>query len=111
MKRGNNMEPVQVILVGYVPYKFNDAEGKEVKGCTCWFLEQTAQYDDYGQGFIPKKVTLPYDYKDQLQGIKFPYLAEPVLATRFTSKGAKTVVSEFKLAVPVQFVIDKVTNK
>lgn len=102
------MEPLKVTLLGYGTYSFKDDNGKQVQGTTVHFLEQTPQNDEYGFGFIPRKVTMPYEFQNNLKGIAFPYSAEPVMVTRFTSKGAKAVIEDFVLDSPVKIVSDKI---
>lgn len=100
------MKPIQVTILGYNSYKFEDDKGKEVSGTAVHFVEQTPQNDDYGHGFVPRKATMPYEFQDELRGIKFPYLAEPQLVTRFGAKGAKAVIEDFDLISPAKFVIE-----
>lgn len=105
------MENLKINVLGYVPYSFKDKEtGNLVSGLSVWFTEEKAQNDDYGVGFIPRKITMPYEYKNILQGISFPYSAEPKFSTRFTSKGPKTEISELDFKDPIKFIIDKINK-
>ena len=102
---------LKLILLGYVPYSFDDKDGKKVSGCSVWFLEEKPQNDEYGQGFIPKKANMPYEFKNELAGVKFPYLASPQLTTRFTSKGAKAVIGGFDLMKPIDLILSDLNKK
>lgn len=103
--------PITVTLLGYTPYSFKNEDGEKVQGCTVWFIEEKPQNDEYGYGFIPRKATMPHDFKEELAGLKFPYTAEPELVTRFTSRGAKAVIENFHVKNPVEFKIQTPINK
>lgn len=86
-----------VTVLGVQPYKFNDDKtGREVSGCSVYFIEQNAQNDEYGVGFVPKKASLPHEAFQYLKTFQFPQDCEPVMETFFTSRGAKIKITDFK---------------
>lgn len=88
---------LKVTVLGVQPYKFNDDKtGREVSGCSVYFIEQKPQNDDFGVGYLPKKASLPYEAYGFLKTFQFPQEAEPVMETSFTSKGARIKITDFK---------------
>lgn len=94
----------QVIILGYSTYSFEDEKTKRlIEGTTVHIISTTHQNDEYGVGYLPKRVTMPKDFSEYLEGLSFPHVAEPVMVHQFTSKGPKAIVKSFQIKQPLQF--------
>jgi hypothetical protein len=103
-----DLEELKLFVLGYTPYKFKDKDSEKIiSGISVWFIEEKAQFDDYGVGFLPRKVTMPYAFKDKLEKLTYPFQADPVMATRFTAKGAIAVMTDLNFICGVKFGLDK----
>lgn len=96
------MELEQVKILSVSRYSFEDEKTKrKVEGCSVWFTESKETHGDDMHGYPPKKVTLPFDAYGKFATLNFPHSAVPILESRFTQKGVKTEVTDFKLVKPV----------
>lgn len=88
---------VVVNILGVQPYSFTDEKtGREIKGCSVYFHEEKEQNNEFGVGFIPRKASLPLEMYANISKFNFPCKANPVMETQFTSRGAKTKITDFK---------------
>lgn len=86
---------VKLEAVSY--YDFTDRDtNKRIVGAKAYFQEMVPEDTEFAKGFIQKNAKIDIDVFNRLVGLKFPIVCEPVLTSRFTQKGVKTEITDFK---------------